>query len=120
MSTFHIDSANFNTVSVTGSIQLNGRSATENGIFTLNFGSAPGTNIATASISTPNVNNNSTINIYIMNTSSMDHNTIDHQILALYSKVIPGTIVENTSFIATCITDLRLNGTFKAKYNIIN
>ena len=55
-----------------------------------------------------------------MNTSSMDHNTADHQILALYGKVMPGDIVENTSFIATCITDLRLNGTFKAKYNIIN
>jgi len=93
---------------------------TEIGIATLNFGSAPGTNITTASISTSNISDNSSINIYIMNTSSVDHNTADHQIFALYSKVIPGNIVNNTSFDITCISDLRINGTFKAKYIINN
>lgn len=92
----------------------------ETGIATLDFESTPGTNIATITINTPNVNNNSSINIYIMNTSSIDHNTADHQVFALYSRVIPGNIVNNTSFDITCISDLRINGQFKVKYNIIN
>lgn len=116
-----------NTLNVTASYALTasyamngGGSNSEIGIVTLNFGSPPGTNITTASILTSNVNNNSSINIYIMNTSSIDHNTADHQLFALYSKVIPGEIIDNTSFVITCISDLRINGTFNAKYIINN
>jgi hypothetical protein len=92
----------------------------ETGIATLDYGSTPGTNIATVVINTPNVNNNSSINIYIMNTSSINHNTADHQVFSLYSRVMPGNIINNTSFDITCISDLRINGQFKVKYNIIN
>jgi len=106
---------------ITGSIVANGRLLQpEVGTATLDFGSVPGTNIATASINTSNVNNESNINIYIMSTSSLDHSIGDHQVLALYSKVIPTNVVNNTSFDITCITDLRLTGQFKVKYNIIN
>lgn len=92
----------------------------EIGIATLDYGSPPGTNTATVVINTPNVSNNSSINIYIMNTSSINHNTADHQVFSLYSRVMPGNIINNTSFDITCISDLRINGQFKVKYNIIN
>lgn len=111
------------TISVTSSYSSTSSyaiSTGEIGIATLNFGSTPGTNVVTTTINTPNVNSNSSINIYIMNTSSIDHNTTDHQVFALYSKVIPGNIINNTSFDITCISDLRINGQFKVKYNIIN
>ena len=86
----------------------------------LNFGYAPGTNTVTTTISNADVTNNSYINIYIMNTSSIDHNTEDHKLFALYSKVIPGNIIDNTSFDITGITDLRVNGIFKVKYIVNN
>ena len=141
MGTFYLDSASFGNVNITtltstaswannaisssytltASYALTGvGSAGEIGVATLNFGSTPGTNIATTTINTSNVNNNSNINTYIMSTSSIDHNTADHQVFALYSKVIPGNIVDNTSFDITCISDLRVNGQFKVKYNITN
>jgi len=110
------------SVNISGSLSVNGATvpSVNSGIITLDFGSAPGTNITTASIYNSNVDSNSVINIYIMNTSSIDHSDADHQILSLYGKVLPGNIIDNTSFVATCITDLRLTGTFKAKYSIIN
>jgi hypothetical protein len=86
----------------------------------LNFGSTPGTNTVTTTILNANVTSNSYINIYIMNTSSIDHNTEDHKLFALYSKVIPGNIINNTSFDITGITDLRVNGIFKVKYIVNN
>ena len=87
---------------------------------TINFGAAPGSNYATASIATPNVTNNSNIHIYIMSTGSADHNAPEHEIFSLYGKVMPSNIIENTSFDIVAITDLRLTGTFKLKYIINN
>lgn len=109
------------SVDISGSLLVNGAQLQpENGVATLNFGSAPGTNTATVTVNTANVNNNSSINIYIMSTSSLNHNAEDHNIFALYSKVIPSNIIDNTSFDITCVSDLRVNGEFKVKYNIIN
>ena len=111
MGTFYIDSGSF------GKLQIAGNPIGE---ADLNFGSTPGTNTATTTISNTTVTNNSHVNIYIMSTSSIDHNTEDHKLFALYSKIIPGNIIDNTSFDITGITDLRVNGIFKVKYIINN
>lgn len=86
----------------------------------LNFGNTPGTNMVSVTVSSSIVTDNSYINIYVMNTSSIDHNTEDHKIFALYSKIIPGNIISASSFDIIGITDLRLNGIFKIKYVINN
>lgn len=86
----------------------------------INFGITPGSNYATTTISTPYVTNNSNIHIYIMSTSSIDHNAMEHQIFSLYGTVMPSNIIENTSFDIVALTDLRLDGTFKVKYTINN
>lgn len=105
----------------TASYALNGGGGTaEIGVATLNFGEPPGTNTTSASISSSIVNNNSYINIYIMNTSSLNHNIEDHKLFALYSRVGVDNIIDNTSFDITGITDLRINGEFKVKYIITN
>lgn len=90
------------------------------GVADLNFGVAPGTNTATVTISQGNVTNNSFINVYVMSTSSADHNIENHKIFALYSRVLPENIINNTSFDIVGITDLRVNGIFKIKYIINN
>jgi len=104
------------SVSITGSLSVAGTI----GVVDLNFGAAPGTNATTLTVLNSNVTNNSFINVYVMSTSSIDHNAENHKIFALYSKVIPENIVNNTSFDITGITDLRVNGIFKIKYIINN
>lgn len=104
------------SVSITGSLSVAGTI----GVVDLNFGAAPGTNTTTLTVLNSNVTNNSFINVYVMSTSSIDHNAENHKIFALYSKVIPENIVNNTSFDITGITDLRVNGIFKIKYIINN
>lgn len=136
MSIFYTDSGSFGDLQVSGTLSVNFLSATSSwavnaqtasyiarnniGEANLNFGSTPGTNTATVTISNTNVTNNSYVNIYIMNTSSIDHNTEDHKLFALYSKMIPENIINNTSFDIIGITDLRVNGIFKVKYIINN
>lgn len=92
----------------------------ERGEATINFGATPGSNYATTTISSSFVTNNSNIHIYIMSTSSVDHNAAEHQIFSLYGTVMPSNIIENTSFDIVALTDLRLDGTFKVKYTINN
>ncbi len=106
-------------VAITGS--LNGTvSSIVKGEATIDFGAPPGSNYATASISTPNVTNNSNIHIYIMSTASADHNAMEHQIFSLYGTVMPDNIIDNTSFDIVALSQLRLNGTFKVRYTINN
>jgi hypothetical protein len=87
---------------------------------TINFGPTPGSNYAITTVSSSLVTNNSNINIYIMSTSSADHNTMEHQIFSLYGTVIPDNIINNTSFDIIALSELRLDGTFKVKYTINN
>jgi hypothetical protein len=136
MSIFYADSGSFGDLQISGALSVNFLSTTSSwavnaqtasyiarnnvGEANLDFGSTPGTNTVTTTISNTDVTNNSYINIYIMNTSSIDHNTEDHKLFALYSKMIPGNIIDNTSFDITGITDLRVNGIFKVKYIVNN
>ena len=136
MSIFYTDSGSFGDLQVSGTLSVNFLSTTSSwavnaqtasyiagnniGEANLDFGSTPGTNTATVTISNTNVTNNSYVNIYIMNTSSIDHNTEDHKLFALYSKMIPENIIDNTYFDIIGITDLRINGIFKVKYIINN
>jgi hypothetical protein len=87
---------------------------------TINFGSTPGSNYAITTVSSSLVTNNSNINIYIMSTSSADHNTMEHQIFSLYGTVMPDNIINNTSFDIIALSELRLDGTFKVRYIINN
>jgi hypothetical protein len=106
-------------ISITGS--LNGTiSSIVKGEATIDFGVPPGSNYTTLTILTPNVTNNSNIHIYIMSTSSIDHNALDHQMFSLYSTVMSDNIIDNTSFDIVALSQLRLNGTFKVRYTINN
>jgi hypothetical protein len=106
-------------IAITGS--LNGTvSSIIKGEAIINFGATPGSNYATTTVSSSFVTNNSNIHIYIMSTSSADHNTMEHQIFSLYGTVMPSNIINNTSFDIVALTDLRLDGTFKVKYTINN
>jgi hypothetical protein len=106
-------------VAITGSLRGTVSSIVK-GEATIDFGAPPGSNYATASISTPNVTNNSNIHIYIMSTASADHNAMEHQIFSLYGTVMPDNIIDNTSFDIVALSQLRLNGTFKVRYTINN
>jgi hypothetical protein len=92
--------------------------ATGQGTITFDLGSAPGTNVVTASVSDASIGATSKVEIYIMGTdTTATHNAIEHQLLALAGlSLMPIAITASTGFTAQFASLLRLSGTFKARY----
>lgn len=88
----------------------------------IDFGSAPGTNFITSTISgISNISSSSVVMLqisYIDNTSS--HNYYEHLIASKYIQLGSNNIVTNTSFDISAFTELRLTGTFTIRYTIFN
>lgn len=86
-----------------------------NGIATLNFGAAPGTNLTTVTVTgQTNILSTSTVSIFIMADSTVSHNAIEHQLIPIkLSSSIP---INGTGFIITGISDWRLTGTFSVRW----
>lgn len=86
-----------------------------NGTATLNFGSAPGTNIATVTITgQTDILNTSTVSVFMMADSTVNHNSIEHQLIPI--KLTASVPINATGFIITGITDWRLSGTFSVRW----
>jgi hypothetical protein len=88
------------------------------GTVTFDFGSAPGTNVVTASVSDTNISSTSKVEIYLMGTdSTAQHNAVEHQMLPLGSLSLQAIAISSgVGFTAQAMTGLRLTGTFKARY----
>ena len=92
--------------------------ATGEGTLVFDFGSAPGTNIATTTgISAPGVTAASRIEIYLDGTSSTAaHNAYEHSIVELGGFSMMPISKGTDTFDAQASTELRLTGTISARF----
>lgn len=85
------------------------------GISTLDFGAVPGTNIASVTVTgQTGITSNSHAEAWMMADSTDDHNAVEHQVAPI--KITCGSIVADTGFTITGVTDWRLTGTFKVHW----
>jgi hypothetical protein len=91
-----------------------GASATY-GTATLNFGSVPGTNIVTTTITgQTGILSGSTISAWLMAEATATHNAYEHMIVPL--RITCGNIVAGVGFDIVAVSDLRLTGTFTCRW----
>jgi hypothetical protein len=92
--------------------------ATGQGTVTLDFGSAPGTNVVTTAVSAATISGTSKVEVYLMGTdTTVSHNAVEHQMLPLGGlslQVI--SVTAGVGFTAQAMSNLRLTGTFTARY----
>lgn len=88
------------------------------GTVTFSFGSAPGTNIVTSTVTgQTGIDATSKVEIYFMGTdSTADHNAYEHAIMALSVALSCITITPGTGFTAQATSLARLTGDIKARY----
>ena len=85
--------------------------ASGTGTATLNFGSAPGTNIVTTTVTgQASITSGSHVESWVMGENTATHNEYEHAVAPI--KLSCGSIVAGTGFTITAVTDWRLSGTF--------
>ena len=82
----------------------------------IDFGSTPGTNIVTKTISNPNALADSKIEVFMSGDSTATHNVPEHQLVPI--KFTVNNIVGGVSFDITALSEWRLDGTFSVNYLI--
>lgn len=83
---------------------------------TLDFGAAPGTNIATVNVTgQTGISNTSGVEAYLMGLdTTADHNAVEHSIVPL--RLSCTAITAGTGFTIQGSSDWRLTGTFKVRW----
>ena len=92
--------------------------ATGQGTLTFDFGTAPGTNIVTTTVSgEAAIGALSKVEIYMMGTdSTVTHNSYEHSIIPLDMALSCITITAGSGFTAQAVSTQRLTGTFTARF----
>lgn len=83
------------------------------GSATLNFGSAPGTNVVEVAVPDPAVLGTSAAEAFLMTESSADHNAYEHAIIPLK---LSCSVSNGVGITITASSTLRLTGTFKVRW----
>ena len=87
------------------------------GVAIIDFGSAPGSNLTSITVSgQSNISSSSIIKAYINKNSTASHNEMEHQIVGLALAITTGDIVVGSSFTIHACTMLRLTGSFKINW----
>ena len=96
-------------------ISASGGGSSNSGSATLDFGSSPGTNITTTTITgQTGILNGSKIKAYLMGSSTVDHSQYEHEIVPL--NIVCGNIIAGTGFDIIASSELRLTGTFTVQW----
>lgn len=95
---------------------FNGKSTVYTGTATLNYGSAPGTNVVTTTVVDSNVRTASVVEAFVMLSTTATHNAYEHAVAPI--KLTCGNIVDGVGFDIMGVTDWRLTGTFTVTYII--
>lgn len=104
------DIANSLTIAASG-----GGGSANSGTATLDFGSTPGTNITTTTITgQASILVGSKIKAYLMADTTLTHNSYEHSIVPL--TITCGNIIAGTGFDIIASSDLRLTGTFTVQW----
>lgn len=92
--------------------------ATGQGTVTFDFGTAPGTNVVTTAVSSVTISASSKVEVYLMGTdSTATHNSIEHQMIPLGGLSIQViSVTAGVGFTAQMMSNLRLTGTFQARF----
>ena len=92
--------------------------ATGQGTVTFNFGSSPGTNVITTTVSDASIGAASKVEVYLMGMdSTATHNAVEHQMLPLGGLSVQViSVTAGVGFTAQAMSLLRLTGTFQARY----
>jgi hypothetical protein len=93
--------------------------ATNQGTVTFDFGAAPGTNVVSTVVADAAIGAASNIEIYLTGLdSTADHNAYEHGLLAMLAplQMTPISRTASVGFTGQMATQLRLTGTFKARY----
>lgn len=93
--------------------------ATGQGTVTFNFGAAPGTNVVETVVSDAAIGASSKVEIYLMGTdSTATHNSYEHSLLPMMGgwAAVVTSITAGVGFTAQAASELRLTGTFQARY----
>ena len=92
--------------------------ATGQGTVTFDFGTAPGTNVVTTAVIDAAISAGSKVEVYLMGTdSTATHNSIEHQMIPLGGLSIQViSVTAGVGFTAQMMSNLRLTGTFQARY----
>lgn len=93
-------------------------STVNRGTVTFSFGAAPGTNLVTTTVSAPAITATSNIDVYISGVdSTAEHTGYEHSIVEMAGVQLTAvSITPGVGFTAQWASDLRLTGTFKARY----
>lgn len=92
--------------------------ATGQGTIVFNFGSAPGTNVVTATVTgQTNISSTSKVEIFLMGTDfTATHNAYEHSLLPLECAFSCIGITAGSGFVGQCATRLRLTGTVTGRF----
>lgn len=88
------------------------------GSVVFDFGVAPGTNVVSTAVSDVSIGAASKVEVYLMGTdSTATHNAVEHQMLPLGGLSLQATsVTAGVGFTAQAMSNLRLTGTFNARY----
>ena len=86
---------------------------------TIDFGAAPGTNIASATVTGQStILSTSSVQAWICGVDfTADHNATEHTLLPLWLSVTASTITAGSGFVLTAFTELRLAGQIKVRWS---
>lgn len=86
------------------------------GAATVDFGAAPGTNIATTVVTgQTDILSTSSVDAFLMAEATADHNAYEHIVVPL--QIIASDIVAGVGFTINAVSDLRLTGTFAVRWS---
>jgi hypothetical protein len=86
------------------------------GAATVDFGSAPGSNFATATVTGQTaILDTSSVDAFLMAEATADHNAYEHIIVPL--QVIASDIVPGVGFTVNAVSELRLSGRFSVRWS---
>lgn len=81
----------------------------------IDFGSAPGTNIVSTTITgQTDITTSAHVEAWIMSEATATHNAYEHQIAPI--KLTVGSLVNGVGFTVSAVTDWRLTGTFNFRW----
>lgn len=88
------------------------------GTVTLDFGSAPGTNVVqTVVTGQSNIQSNSQIHAWLMASATATHNAYEHAVVPM--RLTISDIVAGTGFTVIAVSEWRLTGTFTAQWFVV-
>lgn len=87
------------------------------GTATLDFGSFPGSNEASVTITgLTGITTTSKVESWLMEDTTTDHTANDHRYFALFSSLSSSIPINDTGFTITAVCSYKLTGTFKVRY----